>query len=176
MQYDRRLATFSRLRFTANISRGPITLQILRSLMDIRGWHVILINDCLQSGAGVEQGLSFGTPDAETVALGILEAGAKASFLPVPGTEMIAAGTDGASRDWAKRVIGPACTAEGRARILAFLQLHGWEVTIELFAIRSRHGTPPGQTNQAEKQSMLSHSLPGTSQSASASCCTVKRH
>ncbi len=45
--------------------------------------------------------------DTETVALGILEAVAKASFLHIPGTEMIAVDTDGASREGAKHVLDP---------------------------------------------------------------------
>ena len=60
----------------------------------------------------------------------------------VPGTEMIAAGTDGASREGAKRVLGPACTADGRTKIQAFLLSHGWEVTIDLFAADCNKFTP----------------------------------
>jgi hypothetical protein len=100
--------------------------------MDLRGWHVLFVNDCLPVILAMRKGSHSERlqADAEAVALGILEAGAKASFLHVPGTEMIAAGTDGASREGAKRVLGPACTAE----IRAFLLSHGWEVTIDLFA------------------------------------------
>ncbi len=73
-------------------------------------------------------------PDAEAVNLGALEPGAKLSFLHVPGTETIAARTDGASRDVAKRVVGPSCTMVGRDRIRGFLHQHSWEATIDLFA------------------------------------------
>jgi hypothetical protein len=89
---------------------GPIALRILSSLMDLRGKHVLFVNDCLLVILAMRKGSKSRQlqSDAEAVAVGILEAGAKASFLHVPGTEMIAAGTDGASRDGAKRVIGPA--------------------------------------------------------------------
>jgi hypothetical protein len=108
---------------------GPIALRILSSLMDLRGKHVLFVN-AMRKGSKCRQLQS----DAEAVAAGILEAGAKASFLHVPGTEMIAAGTDGASRDGAKRVIGPTCTLQGRQKLSAFLRQHGWKVTIDLFA------------------------------------------
>ncbi len=67
------------------------------------------------------------------MALGVLEAGAKATFLHIPGTEMIAVGTDGASREGAKHVIGPTLTNVGRNKVRAFLRQHGWRVTIDLF-------------------------------------------
>ncbi len=106
---------------------GPIAFRILSSLMDLRGWHVLFVNDCLPVILAMRKGSQSKQPqsDSESVAVGILEAGAKTSFLHVPGTEMIAAGTDGASRDGAKRVIGPACTQEGRKKIRAFLRHHG---------------------------------------------------
>jgi hypothetical protein len=115
---------------------GPIALRILSSLMDLRGKHVLFVNDCLPVILAMRKGSKSRQlqSDAEAVAVGILEAGARASFLHVPGTEMIAAGTDGASRDGAKRVIGPACTLQGRQKITEFLRQRGWEVTIDLFA------------------------------------------
>jgi hypothetical protein len=70
------------------ISWRPIALQILSSLMDLRGWHVLFVNDCLPVILAMRKGsqsqqLQF---DSESVAVGILEAGAKASYLHVPGT------------------------------------------------------------------------------------------
>jgi hypothetical protein len=115
---------------------GPIALRILCGLMHLRGKHVLFVNDCLPVILAMRKGSKSRQlqSDAEAVAVGILEAGAKASFLHVPGTEMIAAGTDGASRDGAKRVVGPACTLQGRQKITEFLHRHGWKVTIDLFA------------------------------------------
>jgi hypothetical protein len=115
---------------------GPIALRILSSLMDLRGKHVLFVNDCLPVILAMRKWSKSRQlqSDAEAVAVGILEAGAKASFLHVPGTDMIAAGTDGASRDGAKRVVGPACTQQGREKITEFLHRHGWKVTIDLFA------------------------------------------
>ena len=115
---------------------APISLRILRSLMDLNGWQILFVNDCLPVVLALRKGSASARlqEDAEAVALGVLEAGARASFLHIPGTEMIAAGTDGASRDGARRVVGPSCTEDGRARIRSFLQEHGWEVTIDLFA------------------------------------------
>ncbi len=66
-----------------------------------------------------------------------MEAGAKLSFLYIPGTEMIAAGADGAPRDGAKRVVGPSCMMVGRDRIRGFLHQLGWEATIDLFVADS---------------------------------------
>jgi hypothetical protein len=80
--------------------------------MDLRGWHVLFVNDCLPVILAKRKGSKSKQlqADSESVAVGLLEAGAKSSYLHVPGTEMVAAGTDGASRDGAQRVIGPACT------------------------------------------------------------------
>ncbi len=105
--------------------------------MDLRGWHVLFVNDCLPVILAKCKGSQSKQlqADSESVVVGLLEAEAKASYLPVPGgTEMVAAGTDGASRDGAKRVIGPACTQERRQKICDFLRKHGWKVTIDLFA------------------------------------------
>ncbi len=103
MQYDRAtsIVTFDNP-LEAHVHResagGAITLRVLRGLMDLRGWHVLFVNDCLPVVLAMRKGshLERLQADAEAVALGILEAGAKASFLHVPGTDMIAAGTDGA--------------------------------------------------------------------------------
>jgi hypothetical protein len=141
MRYDRAttIVTFSDP-IEAQVHResagAPISLRVLRSMMDIAGWHVLLVNDCLPVILALRKGSHSPQlqADAESVSLGALEAGAKLSFLHVPGTEMIAAGTDGASRDGAKQVIGPSCTAIGRDKIRDFLHQHGWEATIDLFA------------------------------------------
>jgi hypothetical protein len=110
---------------------APISLRILQSLMDLAGGHVLLVNDCLPVILTLGKGLHLPQlqADAEAVTLGALEAGAKLSFLHVPGTEMIAAGTDWASRDGAKRVVGPSCTTVRRERIRCFQLQHDWEVT-----------------------------------------------
>ena len=96
----------------------------------------MFVNDCLPVILSLRKGSNSARlqTDSETVALGVLEAGAKASFLHIPGTEMIAARTDGASRDGAKQVIGPALMPAGRDKINSFLHHHGWKVTIDLFA------------------------------------------
>ena len=115
---------------------APMALAFLRSQMDLRGWHVLFVNDCLPVVIALRKGSHSARlqADAEAVTLGLLEAGAKGTFLHIPGTEMVAAGVDGASRDGAKSVIGPSCTPLGKAKILAFLELHGWTATIDLFA------------------------------------------
>jgi hypothetical protein len=52
MQYDRAtsIVTFDNP-LEAQVHResagGPITLRVLRGLMDLRGWHVLVVNDCL---------------------------------------------------------------------------------------------------------------------------------
>jgi hypothetical protein len=104
--------------------------------MNLSGWHILFVNDCLPVILALRKGSHSARlqADAETVALGVLEAGAKASFLHIPGTEMIAVGTDGASREGAKHVIGPSLTDVGRDRVRTFLRQHGWRITIDLFA------------------------------------------
>jgi hypothetical protein len=175
MQYDRAtsIVTFDSP-LDAQVHResagGPITLRVLRSLMDLRGRHVLFVNDCLPVILAMRKGSHSERlqADAEAVALGVLEAGAKASFLHVPGTEMIAAGTDGASREGAKRVLGPACTADGRTKIRAFLLSHGWEVTIDLFAADCNKFTPRyvSWTDEPNSEAVDAFSLASWNQSA----------
>jgi hypothetical protein len=104
--------------------------------MNLSGWHILFVNNCLPVFLALRKGSHSARlqADAETVALGVLEAGAKTMFLYTPGTEMIAVGIDGASREGAKHVIGPTLTNVGRNRVRAFLRQHGWRVTIDLFA------------------------------------------
>ena len=91
--------------------------------MDLSGWHILFVNDCLPGILSLRKGPNSAglQADSETVALGVLEACAKASFLHIPGTKMIATGTDGASRDGAKQVIGPPLMPAGRDTINTFL-------------------------------------------------------
>jgi len=92
---------------------------------------VQFVNDCLPVVLALRKG-SHSTllqADAEEVTLGLLEAGAKGSFLHIPGTEMVESRTDGTSREGAQRVLGPYSTAVGRERISDFLELHGWKAT-----------------------------------------------
>ncbi len=105
----------------------PLALLIPCSLMDLRDWHILLVNDCLPVILAMRKGLHSERlqSDAKTVALGVLEVWAKASFLHIPGTEMVASGTGCASRDGAKHIVGPACTAEGKRKIRHFLLEHG---------------------------------------------------
>jgi len=115
---------------------APMVLDFLRAQMDLRGWQILFVNDCMPVVIAMRKGSHSMRlqADAERVTLGLLEAGAKASFLHIPGTEMVAAGTDGASREGAKNILGPSCTPAGREKILAFLAVHGWRATIDLFA------------------------------------------
>ena len=47
---------------------------------------------------------------------------------------MVDEGVDGASRDRARRIVGPSCTPRTRALIRECLRKHGWNITIDLFA------------------------------------------
>jgi hypothetical protein len=64
-----------------------------------------------------------------------LEAGAaELLYLHVPGTRMIDEGVDGASRDGARRVVGPSCSPRTRQAIAGLLARHGWRISVDLFA------------------------------------------
>ena len=66
---------------------APMVLKFLPGQMDLRGWHVLFVNDCLPVVLALRKG-SHSTrlqTDAEEVTLGLLEAGAKGSFLHIPG-------------------------------------------------------------------------------------------
>ena len=77
---------------------GPLAMQILRSLTDIRGHRVLFVNDCLPVVQAMRKGSRSSQlqADAEYMALASLEAGCKSLYLHVPGTDMIEQGVDGA--------------------------------------------------------------------------------
>jgi hypothetical protein len=85
-------------------------------------------------------------------------------------------GTDGASRDGAKRVIGPACTLEGQTKIRDFLRLHGWRITIDLFAADCNKFTEryASWTDEPNSEAVDAFSLPSWDQS-SCPCGRVHR-
>jgi hypothetical protein len=58
---------------------GPIAFRILSSLMDLRGWHVLFVIDCLPVILAMRKRSQSKQlqSDSESVAVGILEAGAK---------------------------------------------------------------------------------------------------
>ena len=145
---------------------APISSRILHSLMDLNGWRILFVNNCLPVILALRKGSASARLQevAETVALGVLEASARASFLHIPGMEMIAAGTDGASRDAAKRVVGPSCSTEGRNRIRSFLHEHGWEVTIDLLAADCNKILQP-LSDEPNSESVDAFSIPSWDQS-----------
>ena len=174
MQYDRAttIVTFDDP-IEAQVHResagAPMVLKFLQGQMDLRGWHVLFMNDCLPVVLALRKG-SHSTrlqADAEEVTLGLLEAGAKGSFLHIPGTEMVASGTDGASREGAQKVLGPYSTGVGREKISAFLALHGWKATIDLFAADSNKFTEryASWTDEPNSEVVDAFSLPSWDQS-----------
>jgi sulfite reductase alpha subunit-like flavoprotein len=88
---------------------------------------------------------------------------------------MVASGTDGASREGAQNILGPYSTAVGRAKIAAFLELHGWKVTIDLFAADSNKLTEryASWTDEPDSEAVDAFSLPSWNQS---SCPCGKVH
>ena len=111
---------------------APMALAFLRSQMDLRGWQVLFVNVCLPVVIALRKGSHSARlqADAEAVTLGLLEAGAKPSSTSRERKWWRQGSTvDGASREGAKSVIGPSCTPLGKAKIQAFLDLHGWKAS-----------------------------------------------
>ena len=115
---------------------APLAMRLLRSLFDVRGHRILFVNDCLPVVLAMRKGSQSLKlqADSEYMATAGLESGATLMYLHVPGTRMIEEGVDGASRDGAKRIVGPSCSPSARAKIGEFLQKHNWTVTIDLFA------------------------------------------
>ena len=115
---------------------GPLAMRLLRSLADIRGHRVLFVNDCLPVVLAMRKGSPSPVlqADAEFMAREGLEAGATLLYLHVPGTRMIEEGVDGAGREGARRITGPACSASTRALVRSLCSAHGWSLTIDLFA------------------------------------------
>ena len=149
---------------------GPLAMQILRSLTDIRGHRVLFVNDCLPVVLAMRKGSQSPRlqADAEYMALTSLEAGCKSLYLHVPGTEMIAEGVDGAGRDGARRIVGPACSEQGRAKIRRVLAQHGWTITIDLFAATCNRLTDrfASWTDEPESEVVDAFTIPSWDQSA----------
>mmetsp|Transcript_41001 Transcript_41001/g.85559 ORF Transcript_41001/g.85559 Transcript_41001/m.85559 type:complete len:1077 (-) Transcript_41001:1365-4595(-) len=157
---------------------GPLAMQIVRSLADIRGHRVLFVNDCLP----VVLAMRKGSPspqlqsDAEYMALSSLESGCKSLYLHVPGTKMIAAGVDGAGREGARRIVGPTCSEQGRAKIRSMLAQHGWVVTIDLFAAACNRFTArfASWTDEPESEVVDAFTVPSWDQSVCV-CGSVHR-
>ena len=117
-------------------ARGPLAMQLLRSMRDIRGKQVLFVNDCLPVIQAMKKGSGSEhlQKDAEYMAVVRLEAGAALLFLHVPGTRMVEVGVDGAQREGEKRIIGATCTTRARATITELLRQNEWELSIDLFA------------------------------------------
>ena len=113
-----------------------MVMRLLRRLFDLRGKSVILRNDCLPVIFALQKGSQ--SPQlqraAEAVCKEALEVGCKVFPLHVPGVQLIAERVDGGSREGAERLLGPACSAHTRRVMDDFLQGHGWEITLDLFA------------------------------------------
>ena len=148
---------------------GPLAMRLLRSMVDVRGHRVLFVNDCLPVVLAMRKGSRSPNlqSDAESMALAALEAGCKALYLHVPGAEMIAEGVDGASRDGAKRIIGPACSERGRAKIRSLLAQHGWNITIDLFAAACNRITDryASWTDEPDSEAVDAFTLPSWDQS-----------
>jgi hypothetical protein len=116
---------------------APLAMRLLRSLVDIRDHRVLFVNDCLPVVLAMRkdsQSLRL-QADSEYMAAAGLEAGASLLYLHVPGTRMIEEGVDGASRTGAQRIIEPTCAVSSRDPISELMLRHGWQITIDLFAV-----------------------------------------
>ncbi len=157
---------------------GPLAMRILRSLTDIRGHRVLFVNDCLPVVQAMRKGSRSSQlqSDAEYMALASLEAGCKSLYLHVPGTDMIEQGVDGAGRDGARRIVGPACTEQARAKIRSVLAQHGWRITIDLFAAACNRFTAryASWTDEPESEAVDAFTVPSWDQSM-CSCGRIHR-
>ena len=116
-------------------------MRLLRRILDMRGRSALRRNDCLPVIYALEKGSN--SPQlqaaAEAVCREALEAGVKkVLYMHVPGEQLIAEGIDGSSREGALRLAGPACTSETRLQVKELLALHGWRITVDLFAAQSK--------------------------------------
>ena len=119
---------------------APMVMRLVRRLFDMRGRSILLRNDCFPVIYALEKG--SGSPQlqaaAEAVCREALEAGMERVLcMHVPGTQLIAEGIDGGSREGAMRLAGPACSTETRTQIRSLLAGHGWRITVDLFAAQS---------------------------------------
>ena len=148
---------------------APLAMQLLRSMQDIRGRRVLFVNDCLPVVLAMRKGSNSGQlqQDAEYMAVAGLEAGASLLYLHVPGTRMIEEGVDGASREGAKRIVGPACTERAKGIIEDLLRRNGWTLTIDLFAANCNKATErfASWTDEPQSEAVDAFAIPSWNQS-----------
>jgi hypothetical protein len=115
---------------------APMAMRLVRRLVDTENATILLRNDC----DPVIIALRKGSPSpqlqeaAEMVCTEALAGRCRYLTLHVPGIQLIAEGIDGGSRAGADRLLGPACSARTRELLAEFLQVHGWALTLDLFA------------------------------------------
>jgi hypothetical protein len=124
---------------------GANALDAAERLVDMTDALIIFRNDCAPALSALRKGSST-SPALQDAAMRIARSCARLNadclFLHVPGTTLVAEGTDGASRSGAERERGPTCGPELRGRVHALAASHGWDISVDLFACTENTVSP----------------------------------
>ena len=116
---------------------GVRSVQIASTLFDLRGFIVILRNDCAGALKTLEHGSFLSAPlqsDAEDLVQLAQSLHIELLYLHVPGTTLVAEHVDSASRDDAADRQGPACSLSLAQLIHEFAHSLGWRISVDRFA------------------------------------------
>ena len=116
---------------------GLNAILAVELLVDLSDSIIILRNDCSGALTALEKG-STTSPILQEYAMAMARVCARLNatclFMHVPGTTLVAEGTDAASRGGADHERGPACGPELRLRVHNLAARHGWKISLDLFA------------------------------------------
>ena len=116
---------------------GHLAFKAASQLTDISGMVVLHRSDCVGALAALRKG-SYASRPLQDIAVRFTQRCARLRtenyFLHVSGETLVAEGVDDASRGVARQVAFPACTQRMRDLLRDEAALHGWKLTVDLFA------------------------------------------
>lgn len=116
---------------------GCLSLEAASSVVDLHGATIIFRNDAVGALAALRKGNSQ-SPVLQDLAVRLsLKCAAlevQPLFLHAPGKDLVAEGIDGASRDLASNIAGPACSTALRGLLFNVAAELSWTITVDAFA------------------------------------------
>ena len=119
-------------------ARGGVrALAAAAQLVDLHGSVVLLRNDAVGALSAFRKGCGSSLMLQEAAKQLNLQCAALSCeplFLHAPGSHLISEGVDGASRELADRLAGPACSEALKNMIFSIAARHRWNITVDAFA------------------------------------------
>jgi len=116
---------------------GVRALEAAAKLVDLRGSICIFRNDAVGALSAFRKGCGSSSilqESATQFSLQCATFGLEPLLLHAPGSDLVFEGVDGASRELAESLAGPACSIAMKDKILSLAARHGWQITVDAFA------------------------------------------